>query len=217
MGGTAAWMSTKTGRAPMRSRGRPPPRLEVERASWVKVAEGLSSEDAAVVVGVSGPGGSRWFRQRGGMPAALRRGPSSGRYLSFRRAGGYRAATCPGHRRARGRPPDRAGSVNGLAGAAAQRGHPGRSAAVPGVGRAVEGRAGCPPFQVRHAGGERSAARLRRRPAVRAGPPPGWHAGAVSGHGGMEGAEQATTSRSALGDGMEPGADRSPATGGLPS
>jgi IS30 family transposase len=76
-------MSTKTGRAPMRSPGRPPPRREVERAFWVKIAEGLTSEDAAVAVGVSGPVGSRWFRQRGGMPASLRRGPSSGRYLSF--------------------------------------------------------------------------------------------------------------------------------------
>src|SRR3954453_11907947 len=83
MGRTAAWVSTKTGRAPMRSPGRPPPRRDVERAFWAKIAEGLSSEDAAVAVGVSGPVGSRWFRQRGGMPASLRTGPSSGRYLSF--------------------------------------------------------------------------------------------------------------------------------------
>src|SRR4051812_19801527 len=83
LGRTAAWMSTKTGRAPMRSPGRPPPRREVERAFWAKIAEGLSGEDAAVAVGVSGPVGSRWFRQRGGMPAPLRCGPSSGRYLSF--------------------------------------------------------------------------------------------------------------------------------------
>ncbi len=83
LGRTAAWMSTKTGRAPMRSPGRPPPRREVERAFWVKIAEGLSSEDAAVAVGVSGPVGSRWFRQRGGMSASLGSGPSSGRYLAF--------------------------------------------------------------------------------------------------------------------------------------
>ena len=67
----------------MRSPGRPPPRREVERAFWAKVAEGLSSEDAAVAVGVSGPVGSRWFRQRGGMSASLGSGPSSGRYLAF--------------------------------------------------------------------------------------------------------------------------------------
>lgn len=76
-------MSTKTGRAPTRSPGRPPPRREVERAFWGKIAEGLSNEDAAVAVGVSGPVGSRWFRQRGGMPASLETGPSSGRYLGF--------------------------------------------------------------------------------------------------------------------------------------
>jgi IS30 family transposase len=67
----------------MRSPGRPPPRREVERAFWAKIAEGMSSEDAAVAVGVSGPVGSRWFRQRGGMPASLRCEPSSGRYLLF--------------------------------------------------------------------------------------------------------------------------------------
>src|SRR3954453_8802989 len=83
LGRTAAWMSTKTGRAPMRSPGRPPPRRGVERAFWVKIAEGMSNEDAAVAVGVSGPVGSRWFRQRGGMPASLGSGPSAGRYLSF--------------------------------------------------------------------------------------------------------------------------------------
>src|SRR3954469_2612981 len=76
-------MSTKTGRAPMRSPGRPPPRRDVERAFWARIADGLSSEDAAVAVGVSGPVGSRWFRQRGGMSASLGTGPSWGRYLSF--------------------------------------------------------------------------------------------------------------------------------------
>ncbi len=66
----------------MRSPGRPPARREVERAFWVGIAEGLSSEDAAVACGVSGPVGSRWFRERGGMPSTGL-GPSSGRYLSF--------------------------------------------------------------------------------------------------------------------------------------
>ncbi|SDY93470.1 Helix-turn-helix domain-containing protein [Modestobacter sp. DSM 44400] len=55
----------------------------MERAFWVKIAEGLTSEDAAVAVGVSGPVGTRWFRQRGGMPAAVGPVPPSGRYLSF--------------------------------------------------------------------------------------------------------------------------------------
>jgi len=66
----------------MRSPGRPPARRDLERAFWVKIAEGLSSEDAAVACGVSGPVGSRWFRERGGMPS-IQLDPLSGRYLSF--------------------------------------------------------------------------------------------------------------------------------------
>jgi hypothetical protein len=42
----------------------------------------LSSEDAAVACGVSGPVGSRWFRQGGGMPR-IDLAPSAGRYLTF--------------------------------------------------------------------------------------------------------------------------------------
>jgi IS30 family transposase len=75
-------MTTLTGRPAMRSPGRPPVRRDVERAFWGKIAEGLTSEDAAITCGVSGPVGSRWFRERGGMPT-IDLGPSSGRYLSF--------------------------------------------------------------------------------------------------------------------------------------
>ncbi|WP_444543575.1 IS30 family transposase [Micromonospora okii] len=49
---------------------------------WARIAEGLTSEDAAVACGVSGPVGSRWFRERGGMPS-ISLAPPSGRYLSF--------------------------------------------------------------------------------------------------------------------------------------
>jgi len=66
----------------MRSLGRPPVCRDVERAFWLKVAEGLTSENAAIACGVSGPVGSRWFRERGGMPL-IELTPSSGRYLSF--------------------------------------------------------------------------------------------------------------------------------------
>jgi hypothetical protein len=82
MGRPAGWMTTVTGRPAMRSPGRPPVRRDVERAFWVKIAEGLTSEAAAIECGMSGPVGSRWFRERGGMPS-IRVGPSSGRYLSF--------------------------------------------------------------------------------------------------------------------------------------
>jgi IS30 family transposase len=66
----------------MRSPGRPPIRREIERAFWVKIAEGMTSEAAGIAVGVSGPVGSRWFRERGGM-TSIRLDPPSGRYLSF--------------------------------------------------------------------------------------------------------------------------------------
>jgi IS30 family transposase len=82
MGRQPGWMVTLTGRPAMRSPGRPPARRDVERAFWVKIAAGLSSEDAAMACGVSGPVGSRWFRDRGGMPS-IQLSPLSGRYLTF--------------------------------------------------------------------------------------------------------------------------------------
>lgn len=49
---------------------------------WIKVAEGLTSEDAAVACGVPMTVGIRWVREGGGMPP-IRLDPPSGRYLSF--------------------------------------------------------------------------------------------------------------------------------------
>ena len=82
MGGPAGWSATVTGRPAMRSSGRPPVRREIERAFLARVADGLSSEAAAVACGVSEPVGTRWFRERGGVPS-IELGPGSGRYLSF--------------------------------------------------------------------------------------------------------------------------------------
>ncbi len=82
MGRPEGWMITATGRPAMRSPGCPPIRRDLERLFWVKIAQGLTSEDAAVACGVSGPVGSRWFRDRGGMPSMKLNG-LSGRYLSF--------------------------------------------------------------------------------------------------------------------------------------
>ena len=74
-------------RAKLRSPGRPPvARQEHRRRFWAFIAAGLSSEDAAMEVGVSQPVGFRWFRQAGGMaPSHLSPSskPPSGRYLSF--------------------------------------------------------------------------------------------------------------------------------------
>jgi IS30 family transposase len=57
-------------------------RREHRQRFWKAIAHGLSSEDAAVVCGVSPAVGARWFRQGGGMPPTSL-APLSGRYLSF--------------------------------------------------------------------------------------------------------------------------------------
>ena len=67
MGRPAGWMKELTGRSPMKSPGAPSHRREIERAFWVEIAPGLSSENAATTVGVSPVVGARWFRHRGGM------------------------------------------------------------------------------------------------------------------------------------------------------
>jgi transposase-like protein len=67
----------------MRSPGRPPvSRREIQQRFWRRIAEGLSSEEAALACGVSSPVGTRWFGDGGGMPPS-RFQPSTGRYLSF--------------------------------------------------------------------------------------------------------------------------------------
>lgn len=67
----------------MRSPGRPTAgRREHRHRFWAAIARGLSSEDAALVAGVSQPVGTRWFRESGGMPP-ISLAPLSGRYLSF--------------------------------------------------------------------------------------------------------------------------------------
>ena len=82
MGRPAGWMTGLTGRSAMKSPGKPSLRRDVERSFWRKVAGGLSSEDAALAVGASQAAGSRWFRERGGMPTFML-APLSGRYLCF--------------------------------------------------------------------------------------------------------------------------------------
>jgi transposase len=66
----------------MKSPGKPSLRRDVERLFWREIAKGLSSEDAAAAVGVSQAAGTRWFRERGGMPTFMT-SPVTGRYLSF--------------------------------------------------------------------------------------------------------------------------------------
>lgn len=67
----------------MHSPGRPGVnQRETKAAFWKNIADGLSSEAAALACGMSQPLGPRWFREAGGMsPISL--GPYAGRYLSF--------------------------------------------------------------------------------------------------------------------------------------
>ena len=82
MGRPAGWMKALTGRSAMKSPGAPSLRRDVERLFWCEITRGLTSEDAAISIGVSQAAGTRWFRERGGMPTFML-APLSGRYLSF--------------------------------------------------------------------------------------------------------------------------------------
>jgi len=74
-------------RGKLRSPGRPGlVRRDDLRRFWALIADGLSSEDAAMAIGISQPVGYRLFRAAGGMaPSHLSRSskPLSGRYLGF--------------------------------------------------------------------------------------------------------------------------------------
>ena len=79
--------SHRSGRPPLPSPGRPPlaGRSELQRV-WLGIAEGMTSENAALAAGMSQPVGTRLFRRAGGMAPAMFRSstkPPSGRYLSF--------------------------------------------------------------------------------------------------------------------------------------
>ena len=78
----AGWMKALTGRSAMTSPGAPSLRRDVERAFWREIATGLTSGEAAIAVGASQAAGSRWLRERGGIPS-LGLAPLSGRHLSF--------------------------------------------------------------------------------------------------------------------------------------
>jgi IS30 family transposase len=79
--------SDRSGRARLRSPGRPPVAGRADRQRfWSAIAAGETSEDAAIEAGVSQAVGTRWFREAGGMPPAIfgsTAKPLSGRYLSF--------------------------------------------------------------------------------------------------------------------------------------
>src|SRR5580765_4936492 len=83
MGRPKGWISERTGRAPMRSPGRPQVNQRgTKQEFWERIAAGLSSEDAAKACCVCQPVGTRWVRDAGGIPSSTVSRPS-GRYLSF--------------------------------------------------------------------------------------------------------------------------------------
>jgi IS30 family transposase len=70
-------------RGQIRSPGRPTVAWREDRVRfWAAIARGVSSEEAAVEIGVSQAVGTRWFRQAGGVGPQLA-ATTSGRYLSF--------------------------------------------------------------------------------------------------------------------------------------
>ncbi len=83
MGVTGQQKATWAPRGRMRSPGRPPgwQRDQVQRF-WVEIARGVTSEAAAISVGVASAVGSRWFREAGGM-RPISPAPLSSRYLSL--------------------------------------------------------------------------------------------------------------------------------------
>lgn len=66
----------------MRSPGRPEPSRAVQREFWRLIASGITTVQAAELVGVSAPVGIRWFRHAGGMTPLSLDEPTD-RYLSF--------------------------------------------------------------------------------------------------------------------------------------
>jgi hypothetical protein len=146
-------MKALTGRAAMKSPGHPSHRCDVERLFWQEIANGLTSEDAANAAGVSQAVGSRWLRQRGGMPLFMV-APLTGRYLSFSEREQIATLKAQGVGvREIARRLDR-DPVDHLPGTAPQCGDPGREAGLPGIGRAVEGGAAGPASQAGEAGHE---------------------------------------------------------------
>ncbi len=84
MGVTKQQKATWPMRGRLRSPGRPPGWQRDQRQRfWIEIAQGKTSEDAAITVGVASAVGTRWFRDAGGMcPISLSR--LSGRYLTLK-------------------------------------------------------------------------------------------------------------------------------------
>ena len=184
--------------------------------SGVRSRRGCTSEDAALAVGASQAAGSRWFRERGGMPTFMTR-PGHRPVSVVPGAGGDRCAEGPGRRGAGDRPPAGPRSLDDLAGAASQR-RDARWASWTTGRRSRSGRPSCwrrRPKTAKLVENERLREYVQERLSGQVRRPDGTPV-ERAGDGAVEGPEQAASSRPALGDGVEPGADLEPADARLP-
>ena len=191
----------------MRSPGRPSvARREDRQRFWAAIARGLSSEDAASEVGASRPVGTRWFREGGGMPTVTQ-APLSGRYLSF---ADREEIAILNARRAR-RPADcstaRPFTVDDLARTAPQRRDAWRPPRLPGDERTVARRLAHQTPEAVEARNERRAPSLRRGSPRRRDHEAGRQWPARPGLS-LDRTAPRTEKGPALGEVMEPGADR---------
>ena len=128
---------------------------------WKAIAEGLTSEKAGILAGVSPVVGARWFRQAGGMPN-VSFAPISARFLSFAEREEIALLRAHGHGVCAIRQADRQTPFNDLARAPAQRGHSQRICRI----QSNDGTVACPTTRQASEGSE--AGKQRGVEAVRA-------------------------------------------------
>jgi len=205
----------RSGRGALPSPGRPSvARREDHRRFWTAIAAGRSSEEAAVGVGVAPVLGPRWFRQAGGMPPSHlspSSRPLSGRYLLFADREEIALGRAQGHgvreiARRLGRAPSTISRE--------LRRHALRRPGVSSHNRAVARRSFRPASEAGEAHAPRSP------PAVCAGAAGRPRRGAERDGGSrarrdVEGSPPRAPAGPALGDGLEPGTDRSALAGRL--
>ncbi len=204
-------------RSKLRSPGRPLVAQQAHRRRFlVLIAAGQSSEDAAIGAGVSAPVGARWFRKAGGMPPstlAPSSKPLSGRCLSFaeREELAIQHARAPGCGRSPGRWGGRDRRSRGSCAATLP---PAAASWMIGPRRRSGMLNGRSAPEASEAGAQRDAADLCAGSI-------GWHGGHAQrccgswADGILERSPTRTTERSAMGFGVEPGADCLPPTARL--
>ncbi len=207
------WAADRALRPPMRSPGRPEPSRGVQREFWRLIATGVTTVEAALHVGVSWPVGARWFRHAGGMPPAWTNPPAAICHLPNAR----RSRCCGRKARACGKSAAASDAMRGRSRVSCGV-TPRHAAANRNIGpRWRSGRRSRRPTpEDSQAGVESAAARIRPEALERQRPPTRWHGRRRAQTACVEGTEQAAPAGPAVGDGLEPGADRPPSQDRLP-